>query len=46
MSSHPCVGEGAVPEQDMTRADAIGAWVCGTGVAAAILLMMVYAAIG
>ena len=32
-----------MPDKNMTRADAIGAWVCGMGVAAAVLLVLAYA---
>jgi hypothetical protein len=35
--------EGGIAERNLTRADAIGAWVCGMGVAAAVLLVLVYA---
>jgi hypothetical protein len=38
------LNDDSVAERNLARADAIGAWVCGIGVAAAVLLVVVFAA--
>jgi cell division protein FtsX len=41
---HSSVDDHGVAENHLTRADAIGAWVCAIGIVAAILLVVVLAA--
>ena len=36
----------SIAERNVTRADAIGAWVCGIGVVAAVVLVVVFAVTG
>ena len=37
------MNDDGIAERNVTRADAIGAWVCGIGVVAAVVLVVVFA---